>query len=41
MVPLYGTGFLICAYLTETPLAPLDEMTLTWLGSRLPQLWAG
>jgi hypothetical protein len=41
MVPLYGTGFLIGAYLTGTPLVPLDEMTLTWLGSRLPQLWAG
>ena len=28
MVPLYGTGFLIGAYLTGTPLVPLDEMAL-------------
>ena len=41
MVPLYVTRFLIGAYLTATPLVPLDEMTLKWLGSRLPQLWAG
>ena len=41
MAPLYGTGFLIGAYLATTPLVPLDEMTITWLGSRLPQLWAG
>jgi hypothetical protein len=40
MVRLYGTGFLIGAYLTATPLVPLDEMTLKWLGSRLPGLWA-
>ena len=41
MAPLYGTGFLIGAYLTGTPLVPLDEITLKWLGSRLPELWAG
>ena len=34
-------GFLIGEYLTATPLVPLDEMTLKWLGLRLPQLWAG
>jgi hypothetical protein len=39
--PALRAGFLIGEYLTATPLAPLDEMTLTWLGSRLPQLWAG
>ena len=38
MIPLYGTGFLIGAYLTATLLVPLDEMTLKGLESRLPQL---
>jgi hypothetical protein len=41
MVPLYGTGFFIDAYLTATPLVPLDELTLTWFEPRLPKLWAG
>ena len=39
--PALRAGFLIGEYLTATPLAPLDEMTLKGLESRLPQLWVG
>ncbi len=41
MLPLYGTGFVLGAYLTGTPLVPINEITLIWLGTRLPQLWLG
>jgi|TARA_Y100000310_G_scaffold229480_1_gene231920 hypothetical protein len=41
MVPLYGSGFLLGAYLLGTPLVPVGEMSIPWLLARLPELWLG